>query len=84
MVIFLFHPEVLGAIELTTCEVTDGMAFGSIAVVAVNRLTMMFGKRVGPFPTTHRETTSPKVIGPNLVFLPKMRDEFLLVFLQIR
>ena len=64
------------------CEVTDGMAFGSIAVVAVNRLTMMFGKRV-VFPTTHL-STSPKVIGPNLVFLQKWGMNFYFFFLQIR
>ena len=64
----------------TWSEVTDGMAFGSIAVVAVNRrMTMMFGKRVGPFPTTHL-STSPKVIGPNWYFYQKVRDGFLLFF----
>lgn len=65
------------------CEVTDGMAFGSIAVVAVNRLTMMFGKRV-VFPTTHLSISSPKVIGPNWYFYKKWGMNSYLFFLQIR
>ena len=66
------------------CEVTAGMAFGSIAAVAVNRLmTMMFGKRVGPFPTTPLSTSS-KVIGQNLVFPQKWGMNFYFCFLQIR
>lgn len=64
------------------CEVTDGMAFGSIAVVAVNRrMTMMFGKRV-VFPTTHL-STSPKVIGQNWYFR-KNEGWILTFFLRIR
>lgn len=74
VVIFVVPPEVWEPSN-GLCEVTAGMAFGSIAVVAVNRLmTMMFGKRV-VFPTTHL-STSPKVIGPNWYFYKKWGMEF--------